>query len=322
MAPETYINPLLADMRKRWGTVVQGIIDTLLVAAGELAAEAIGVEVGDRRRVLSTTTNLVDRFREQTRAGVSEIRRHARSDARVTPESVLNVRTLLSRGGLEAVLASLDQQMSLVDDLRLTTRQRVERIIEARYGTLGELKAEAEFSFRIAREKAVEAFGAEVSTAANQITAGRITASSFFNKLDAGIARHYRRLYRAGKRASLTDGDRQIIAAQIQSQRSFLLNWETLVSTAEPGSAVYRRIPSRARLYVERGKTLFEGGWLSGQGEDRLIAWRLGVAEHCPVCPQIAAASPFVRRTLPTLPGAGQTPCLSNCRCFLETWTV
>jgi hypothetical protein len=33
---------------------------------------------------------------------------------------------------------------------------------------------------------------------------------------------------------------------------------------------------------------------------------------------EIAARSPYTRATLPTVPGRGDTQCLSNCRCRLD----
>lgn len=48
------------------------------------------------------------------------------------------------------------------------------------------------------------------------------------------------------------------------------------------------------------------------------IRWRLGNAEHCDDCIRLANGSPYTAKTLPTVPGAGATECLSHCKCTLE----
>lgn len=53
------------------------------------------------------------------------------------------------------------------------------------------------------------------------------------------------------------------------------------------------------------------------------IHWRLGVAEHCADCLELAGGGPYTApgeggNPLPTVPRAGDTRCLGNCRCHLE----
>lgn len=55
------------------------------------------------------------------------------------------------------------------------------------------------------------------------------------------------------------------------------------------------------------------------------VHWRLGVAEHCADCLSLADGSPYSapgatgRNPLPTVPRNGDTVCLGNCRCYLES---
>lgn len=51
------------------------------------------------------------------------------------------------------------------------------------------------------------------------------------------------------------------------------------------------------------------------------IWWMMSSAEPCDECPRLAAGSPYTDdfgdNPLPTVPQAGETPCLSNCKCYL-----
>lgn len=48
------------------------------------------------------------------------------------------------------------------------------------------------------------------------------------------------------------------------------------------------------------------------------VYWVLGAVEHCSVCPRRAAASPYNIGELQYVPGDLSTPCLANCKCWLE----
>lgn len=75
----------------------------------------------------------------------------------------------------------------------------------------------------------------------------------------------------------------------------------------------------RMRMY--QGKMRGSAGWGFIDPKPPLTEfyWRLGGAEeHCEDCPLNASKSPWYKETLYTTPGAGDTPCLFNCRCFLE----
>jgi len=61
-------------------------------------------------------------------------------------------------------------------------------------------------------------------------------------------------------------------------------------------------------------------GWRTGLAPDVLITWHdTGDSGECNDCVRLAAGSPYTVDTLPTIPGAGETQCYENCRCYLET---
>jgi HK97 family phage portal protein len=113
----------------------------------------------------------------------------------------------------------------------------------------------------------------------------------------------------------LDEEDRAELTAAVAEQGEYLDGFKAAVidGTQEPGG-----IAARAEMYgraawavahqVERAKAL-----ASGVTEERRM---LGAAEsHCTICPQLADRGWVEARALP---GIGQTPCLTSCRCWFE----
>lgn len=75
----------------------------------------------------------------------------------------------------------------------------------------------------------------------------------------------------------------------------------------------------RLNMYVNTIDSLFDAGRVDAYPDDGTkVYWRLGAAEHCPDCIALAMRSPFTPKTLPTTPRAGDTRCLSHCKCSLS----
>lgn len=51
--------------------------------------------------------------------------------------------------------------------------------------------------------------------------------------------------------------------------------------------------------------------------DDAQFNWKLGIAEHCEDCINLAADSPHMKGELPVFPGDGGTDCKTNCKCHL-----
>lgn len=79
-------------------------------------------------------------------------------------------------------------------------------------------------------------------------------------------------------------------------------------------------IRSRMRLYAERLHATAHEAFVLGSPTDSAFIWHLGdvLTHHCGDCPVIAEGSPYTQETLPTYPGAGDTECLTLCKCWLE----
>jgi len=79
---------------------------------------------------------------------------------------------------------------------------------------------------------------------------------------------------------------------------------------------------SRGGYYAKSAKAQMFNGMVAGAGQNLIIHWKLGTpqGDHCDVCP-IYANRQWTWKTLPTVPRAGDTPCLFNCYCHLELTT-
>lgn len=80
-----------------------------------------------------------------------------------------------------------------------------------------------------------------------------------------------------------------------------------------------KAIQERMRLYNERVRGTANWGAVDMLAPWEEIKWVLDSNEnHCEDCPRLAKGGPYRKNTLPTVPGAGATQCLVNCRCRLE----
>lgn len=75
---------------------------------------------------------------------------------------------------------------------------------------------------------------------------------------------------------------------------------------------------NRVLMYGSATQQSFWQAMANSRGRGVSITWTLGIAEHCPDCVALANNSPYTPETLPTYPGAGDTECLTNCKCGLE----
>lgn len=76
-------------------------------------------------------------------------------------------------------------------------------------------------------------------------------------------------------------------------------------------------LPDRLDMYVRTVDSVFTAGRVQGSPDTSIISWVFGDAEHCKECVLLESLSPFTKDSLPTTPRAGDTRCLSNCKCKL-----
>jgi hypothetical protein len=73
----------------------------------------------------------------------------------------------------------------------------------------------------------------------------------------------------------------------------------------------------RFNMYVDALDAVHTQGRVSRLPTHVLINWVFSEAEHCPECVYLEKMSPYVKETLPTVPRAGKTRCLTHCKCVL-----
>lgn len=71
----------------------------------------------------------------------------------------------------------------------------------------------------------------------------------------------------------------------------------------------------RAKMYVDALESFYNSARVIGLPNDVVLHW-VGPEDKakCPGCAYLAEHSPFSKFNLPTVPCAGMTPCLTNCR--------
>ena len=100
---------------------------------------------------------------------------------------------------------------------------------------------------------------------------------------------------------------------------SLLPDLETyLIELEEPSKESLLKRAARVGLYAGAfwAATQLAQRWISQ--DDRKVRWRTQKdLEVCPDCMELSKGD-WTAASLPTSPGAGDTQCLSNCRCWLE----
>lgn len=87
----------------------------------------------------------------------------------------------------------------------------------------------------------------------------------------------------------------------------------------EDGNILADKVARRSRMYTGLMRGTANESWSNAQPDEAEIYWRLGaVEEHCSDCPELASLNPWSKDTLFAKPGSNETPCLFNCKCWLE----
>lgn len=146
---------------------------------------------------------------------------------------------------------------------------------------------------------------------------GDITPSTFGADLWALIVDAYLVSYLLGRGGvgNMADDDWSSVGDGVVGQREFLDNF---VKQLAAGDMPEGTIRNRATLYILSSGAAYEMGrrrakLASGNYDEEL--WSLGAAEHCSDCTSLNLLGWQPIGTLPTVPRAGATQCLSNCKC-------
>ena len=188
--------------------------------------------------------------------------------------------------------------MNLNDTIHIYAGKKVRRALQAKVSEHEALQAELTRQLRRNYQN---------------FQAGRIDAEEFHNRFQRRLVAAYESAFRAGKGdENLTNKDRRWINTFAANQFEFLNGF---VSDLQAGREPISN-DMRIQLYGRTAQGAYWKGALSDY--DDQIEWVLGMNDNnCESCLELADGSPYAPEDLPTVPGAGDTDCLSNCHCTL-----
>ena len=94
--------------------------------------------------------------------------------------------------------------------------------------------------------------------------------------------------------------------------------WKNLLKDLKDRRVSGGRLRQRIRMYADTVRSIYDSARILATPARVLISWvDRGDKKVCPSREYMRSKSPFTKQKLPTVPRAGQTRCLSNCRCRL-----
>lgn len=117
--------------------------------------------------------------------------------------------------------------------------------------------------------------------------------------------------YTKGPVVRLKPDDEKWLRSAMAHEMQFLNGFITAVD-----EGTYRMpLPQRVRMYARTLEAFYDSARVIGLPATVMIHWTGENDERtCPGCKYLFEHSPYTKKTLPTVPRAGLTPCLSNCR--------
>lgn len=113
--------------------------------------------------------------------------------------------------------------------------------------------------------------------------------------------------------ANLTKADIQWIDSALRHELGY---WQRFMRDIKTNS-LRMSLQQRLEMYINTVDSVYTSGRVQGSPDTAIVSWIHGDAEHCTECILLERFSPFTKDSLPTTPRAGDTRCLSNCKCKL-----
>lgn len=137
----------------------------------------------------------------------------------------------------------------------------------------------------------------------------------YYTAFELGLASSGSALFRV----TVSDADRVYIEGAIAQEMVF---FNKLLREIDKGSYA-GRLHDRLAAYAESLKHVYYAGRVMGTPSGMIVDWIAPMDRNtCKGCEFMFRHSPYTKRTLPTTPRAGDTPCLNRCRCRLVMRTV
>lgn len=153
--------------------------------------------------------------------------------------------------------------------------------------------------------------------------AGQISPADFRERMRAEIKGEYIRQGVLG-RGGLGRMDAESwgsVGGSIAEQYRYLDGWVAELDGVDPADLATGAFKNRAGLYVNSARESFERNQrraIEESGAFNEERWQLGDAEHCGDCEQLAGRGWVLIGELGTVPGAGDTECLTSCKCSIS----
>ncbi len=120
-------------------------------------------------------------------------------------------------------------------------------------------------------------------------------------------------------RAAVADVDRAYVDKAVRSEMRYFNKVLTQIDRGQ----LKGQLMNRLSAYAETLKHVYYSGRVMGTPSGMIIDWISPMDRvTCKGCAFLYQNSPYTKRTIPTTPRAGDTPCLNRCRCRLVMRTV
>ncbi len=166
-------------------------------------------------------------------------------------------------------------------------------------------------------EKSLAGSSNAADTVATMLIDGKLSPKDFGGELKGELKSEYIRQYLLGKggREQMGPGDWGSIGGMLKEQYKYMPDF---IKEIEAGNLTEAQIRARVNMYINSAREGYEraherNAKALGMTEEK---WELGVAEHCDDCVAFAAQGWQPFGTFPT-PGAGDTRCMTNCKCHI-----
>jgi len=141
-----------------------------------------------------------------------------------------------------------------------------------------------------------------------------ISKKTFLKRAKSILTSGYKTAYLKGSGlSSLDQHGKDWITAFSEKQFPYLESFAEDIDASE-GMMDY---DTRAEMYAKAVQSAYWSGSAAEAPEGVKMAWITTANESCEDCLELESGGPYSPDELPTTPGAGDTKCLSRCRCYL-----
>lgn len=158
----------------------------------------------------------------------------------------------------------------------------------------------------------------EIELLAAKVFSKEISIQDFANVFRREIKDEFLRQYITGRGGlgSMTASDWGRVGRALQTQYKFAAGFEADIADMSEAA-----IANRAGMYVQAAYSAFQMGQreaYKASGQYFQEYWELGDSEHCDDCERLNSLGWVDIGSLPTVPRAGSTACLTSCNCNIR----